>query len=124
MTDNLETNSGKLSKDQKEELSSSRSLCNRNDVLSKNCKNKVMYNASNINNPCLYNKLKSDEHLNNVCLKANKKLPALMRIRMFLDFNKTRILFKGFFDFQFQYRPLTWMFYGRNTNRKINLLDK
>ena len=124
MTDNLETNSGKLSKDQKEELSSSRSLCNRNDVLSKNCKNKVMYNASNINNPRLYNKLKSDEHLNNVYLKANKKLPALMRIRMFLDFNKTRILFKGFFDFQFKYRPLMWMFYGRNTNRKINLLDK
>ena len=27
------------------------------------------------------NELKSDEHLNNVCLKANMKLSALMRIR-------------------------------------------
>ena len=38
------------------------------------------------------NDLKFDEHLNNVCLKANRKLSALMRIRKYLDFNKTRIL--------------------------------
>ena len=52
MTDNLESNSDKLSINQKEELSSSRPLYNRNDVVSENCKNEDMYNASKINNPC------------------------------------------------------------------------
>ena len=52
LTDNLESNSDKLSIDHKEELSSSRPLCNRNDAVSENCKNEDMYNASNISNPC------------------------------------------------------------------------
>ena len=65
------------------------------------------------------NELKFDEHLNNVCLKANRKLSALMRMKKFLDFN---IVFKGLSDFQFKYCPLTWMFCKRNTNHKINLL--
>ena len=34
------------------------------------------------------------------------------------------MLFKGFFDSQFKYCPLTWMFYSRNTNHKINLLHE
>ena len=47
-----------------------------------------------------------------------------MRVRKFLDFNKTGMLFKGFFESQFKYCPLTWMFYSRNTNDKINLLHE
>ena len=47
-----------------------------------------------------------------------------MRIRKFLDFNKTRKLSKGFLDFQFKYCSLTWMFYSRNTNNKVNLLHE
>ena len=61
MTDNLESNSDKLSIHLKEKLSSSRSLCNGNDAVSENCKNEDMYNASNIRNPCgtpILNKLK------------------------------------------------------------------
>ena len=38
------------------------------------------------------NKLKFDENLHNVCLKANRKFSALMKIRKFLYFDKTRIL--------------------------------
>ena len=52
------------------------------------------------------NELKFDEHIKHVCLKANRKLSALMRIRRFLEFNKTRMLFKGFFESQFKYCPL------------------
>ena len=52
MTDNLESNRDKLNKDHKEELSSSRSLRNRNDAVSENCKNEDMYNASDISSPC------------------------------------------------------------------------
>ena len=33
----------------------------------------------------IYNELKFDEHLNNVCLKANRKLLALISIRKFLE---------------------------------------
>ena len=44
------------------------------------------------------NKLKFNEHLSHVCLKANGKLSALTRIRKYLDFKKKRILFKGFFE--------------------------
>ena len=62
MTDNLESNRDKLSIAHKEELSSSRPFCNRNDAVSKNCKNEDMYNTSNIRNPCdtlyILNKLK------------------------------------------------------------------
>ena len=52
------------------------------------------------------------------------KFSVLMRIRKYLDFNKTRILFKGFFESQFKYCPLTWMFYSRNANSKINQLHE
>ena len=70
------------------------------------------------------NELKFDEHLNNVCLKANRKLSALMRMKKFLDFNKISMVFKGLSDFQFKSCPLTWMFCRRNTNHKINLLHE
>ena len=62
--------------------------------------------------------LKFDVHLN------NRKLSALTRIRKCLDFNKTRVLFKGFFESQFKYCSLTWMFYSRQTNNKINHLHE
>ena len=62
LTNNLEIKSDKLSLDQKEELSSSRPLCNRNDGVSGNCKNEDMFNVITINNPCdtpsILNKLK------------------------------------------------------------------
>ena len=68
--------------------------------------------------------LNFDEHLNNVCLKVNRKLSAVMRIRKFLHFNQTRMLFKGFFESQFKYCPLAWMFYSRHTSNEINLLHR
>ena len=52
------------------------------------------------------NELKFDGHLCNVCLKANRKLFALTRIKKHLDFKKIRILFKGFFQAQFKYCSL------------------
>ena len=70
------------------------------------------------------NELKFDEHQSNVCLKANRKLSTLTRIRKCLNFKKIRILFKGFFEAQFKYCPLTWMFYSRSTNRRINHLHE
>ena len=70
------------------------------------------------------NELKFDEHLSNVCLKVNRKLSALMRIKKYFDFKKISILFKGFFEAQFKYCPLTWMFYSKSANRGINHLHE
>ena len=64
------------------------------------------------------NELKFDVHISNICKKAQRKLTILMRLK------KLRILFKTFFESQFKYCPLTWMFYSRGTNNKINRLKE
>ena len=70
------------------------------------------------------NELKFDEHISNICKKAQRKLTILMRLKKYLDFEKLRILFKTFFESQFKYCPLTWMFYSRGTNNKIDRLQE
>ena len=55
---------------------------------------------------------------------AQRKLTVLTRIKKYLGFNQLQLLFKTFFDSQFKYCPLTWMFYSRTTNNKINKLHK
>ena len=52
------------------------------------------------------------------------KLGNYARIRKYLNIDKVRILFKAFFESQFKYCPLTWMFHSRNTNNKINRLHE
>ena len=66
----------------------------------------------------LDNKLNFDQHLNNGCLKANRKLSTLPRITQYLDFNQMRNLFKAFLESKFKYCPSTWMFYSRSTNKR------
>ena len=70
------------------------------------------------------NELKFDEYISNVCKKGQRKLTVLTRIKKYLDFNKLRHLFKTFFDSQFKYCPLTWMFHSRTTSNKINKLHE
>ena len=43
------------------------------------------------------NELKFDEHISNVCMKAQRKHKMLRRIRKYLTFDKLQILFKTFF---------------------------
>lgn len=79
MTDDLdESNSGNLSIDQKEELSSCRPLCNRNNAVSENCKNEDIRSASNINNPrdtlFILNKLKIKNINRSVIGRLNIKI--------------------------------------------------
>ena len=66
------------------------------------------------------NKSKFDEHISNICLKANRKLSALTRLSRFLSLEKQHTLFKAFIELQFKYRPRVSMFNGRQTNHKIN----
>ena len=68
------------------------------------------------------NHLKFDKHISLLCAKANRKLSALARISYYLTFHQKRTLIKAFFESQFRYCSLTWMFHSRKSNNKINLL--
>ena len=70
------------------------------------------------------NKLKFEKHINTIYKKANRKLNALARITTYMKLTKRRILMNAFFDSQFNYCPLIWMFHSRNLNNKINRLHE
>ena len=70
------------------------------------------------------NKLKFEKHINTICQKSNRKLNALARITPYMKLTKRRILMNAFFDSQFNYCPLIWMFHSRNINNKINKLHE
>ena len=70
------------------------------------------------------NKMKFDKHVNEICKIAGRKLTALARLAKILPHSKMKILIKSFFDSQFAYCPLIWMFHGRTTNQKINKLHE
>ena len=70
------------------------------------------------------NNLKFDKHTEYICQKANAKLTALSRMCKFLNLNQRRVLFKAFFESQFKYCPLVWMFHSRRSNNKINKLHE
>ena len=54
--------------------------------------------------------LKFDKHIDQVCLKANKKLNVLSRMQNFLSAKKRKVIFNSFIESQFKYCPLIWMF--------------
>ena len=70
------------------------------------------------------NDLKIDRHVSDICLKANRKLSALVRTSNFLTLDKRRIVFKAFVESQFQYCPLIWIFHSRTLNNRINRLHE
>ena len=41
-----------------------------------------------------------------------------------MSFEKKRILLKAFLGLQFGYFPVTWMFFSRKANSKINLVHE
>ena len=70
------------------------------------------------------NSLKFDKHVLELCKKASRKLTALARLSKVLSFHKMKILMSSFFESQFSYCPLIWMFHNRTTNEKINKLHE
>ena len=44
----------------------------------------------------------------------------MKRLAKYLDVNKRRLILKSFFDSQFSYCPLVWMFHDRTLDTKIN----
>ena len=59
-----------------------------------------------------------------MCSKANRKLTILSRMFKFLAFKKRRVVIKAYFESQFKYCPLVWMYHGRQVNNKINPLHE
>ena len=57
-------------------------------------------------------------------LKASRKFSALARISYYLMFYQKTTLRKSFFESQFRYCSLTWVFHRRKSNNKINLLHE
>ena len=68
--------------------------------------------------------LKFDKHVDQACLKANKKLNVLSRMQSFLSAKKRKVIFNSFIESQFKYCPLIWMFCSRKSNDKINRLHE
>ena len=58
-----------------------------------------------------------------VCSKASRKIYALAKVAPYMYLSKRCILMITFFNSQFRYCPLIWIFNNRTTNRKINGLD-
>ena len=72
----------------------------------------------------IYSKLNFDKHIQQICSRASAKLKALARIAPFMNITKRKILMNAFFNTQFSYCPLTWMFHSRKLNNKINKLHE
>ena len=58
-------------------------------------------------------KLKFDERVKSVYLKATTNISALFRIAKILDQPKCKLLFNPFVMSNFRYSPLIWMFCGK-----------
>ena len=59
-------------------------------------------------------------HVSNICTQAGQKLAAISRIAKFMSLEKRKLLITSFFDSQFEYCPLSWMFHSRTLNNRIN----
>ena len=69
-------------------------------------------------------KLSFDKHIRKICSRESAKLKVLARIMSFMNITKRKILMNAFFNAQFSYCPLTWMFHSRKRNNKINKLHQ
>ena len=68
--------------------------------------------------------LNFDEHVKSLCKNAGRKLSVLSRLSNYMNVKQKKILMKSFFESQFGYCPLVWMFYSRGVNNKINHLHE
>ena len=65
-----------------------------------------------------------DNHVKMLCKKASQKLTAISRMSKFMSQQKRKTLMRTFFESQFNYCPLIWMFCSRHSNHRINKLHE
>ena len=61
-------------------------------------------------------KLRFDDHIQDLCNKANRKLRALARATPYMNLQTRKVLMNAFFNAQFNYFPLIWMLHSRQNN--------
>ena len=67
-------------------------------------------------------KLSFEKHQNIICGKAGAKINALGRVASFMNIEKRRSIMDAFFNSQFSYCPLIWIFHSRLINNKIGCM--
>ena len=69
-------------------------------------------------------KLKFDQHVAQLCQKANNKISAFSRVSSYLNEKQSLLLYNSFIMSQFNYCPLIWMFCGKVANNELNRTHK
>ena len=69
-------------------------------------------------------KLHFDDHIQDLCNKANKELRALAQGTPYMNPQKRKVLMNAFFNAQFNYCLLIWMLHSRQNNNKIKHLHE
>lgn len=69
-------------------------------------------------------KLSFNNHIFELCNKANQKINALLRIRNYLNSKQAEILCSSYVMSAFNYCPLIWMFCSKTAGRKIDSTHK
>ena len=69
-------------------------------------------------------KLNFNLHITKICRSAANQLHALIRLRMFLNFEEKKTLINSYFYSNFNYCPLVWMFSSAKSLNKVESLQK
>ena len=69
-------------------------------------------------------KLNFNLHITEICRSAANQLHALIRLRMFLNFEEKKTLINSYFYSNFNYCPLVWMFSSAKSSTKVESLQK
>ena len=69
-------------------------------------------------------KLNFNLHITKICRSAANQLHALIRLRMFLNFEEKKTLISSYFYSNFNYCPLVWMFSSAKSLNKVESLQK
>ena len=65
-----------------------------------------------------------NDHVKMTCKKASQKLSAISRMADIISIEKRKTLLSAFFESQFSYCPLIWMFCSRKLNTRINRIHE
>ena len=63
-------------------------------------------------------------HISNICRSAANQLDALIRLKLFLDFEEKKTLINSYFYSNFNYCPLVWMFSSARLLNNVEFLQK
>ena len=63
-------------------------------------------------------------HISNICRSAANQLNALIRLKLFLDFEEKKTLINSYFYSNFNHCPLVWMFSSAKSLNKVESLQK